>query len=207
MDAIEKYASLSVLVVDDSQHMRLLLKSMLRALGVAMVYAVASADEATGSLRTFLPDILLVDWMMEGMNGIELAQYIRRSEDSLNPYMPIIMVTGHGDRKSIVEARDAGVNEFLVKPLSTQALAERLAAIVDHPRSFVRTKSYFGPERRRQQTSRLGERREHAITVITPQEIERFVSEVRARMADGPVARVQKKATIGLSEHNGDEFS
>jgi two-component system, chemotaxis family, chemotaxis protein CheY len=208
MDAVEKYAALSVLAVDDSPHMLLLLKSMLRGLGVGTVHSVASADEAIGFLRTCLPDVLLVDWMMEGMTGIELARYIRRSEDSLNPYMPMIMVTGHGDKNSIVEARDAGVNEFLVKPLSTDALAEKLAAVVDHPRPFVRTKSYFGPDRRRQDAWPLtGERRQRAITITTPAEIEHFVNEVRARLAEGPVARVRIKPAGAHTEHTDKEIS
>lgn len=196
MRETDKYGALSALVIDDNEHMRVLLKSLLRALGVGTIHAVASAKEAIKFLRTCLPDVLLVDWMMEGMTGIELAWHIRNSHDSLNPYIPIIMVTGHGDKETVVAARDAGVNEFLVKPVSAQALAERLSSIVDHPRPFVRTKSYFGPDRRRQNIARKRrERRQGDIEVTTPEAIEYFVSLVRAKMADGPVIRVHKLAT------------
>lgn len=204
----DKYTSLSVLAVDDNEHMRLLLRSMLRKLGIGTVYSAACAEEAIELLRTCLPDILLVDWMMEGMSGIELARYIRKNADSLNPYMPIIMVTGHGDKRTVVEARDAGVNEFLVKPVSAQALAERLAAIVERPRPFVQTKSYFGPDRRRQKTSRnRGERRQGNIRLITLEEIEHFVSDVRARMAKAPVVDLPE-AVPGdqRPEHHGQEI-
>jgi two-component system, chemotaxis family, chemotaxis protein CheY len=196
MPETDKYGALSALVVEDNEHMRLLLKSILRALGVGTVDAVPSAKEAIEFLRTCLPDVLLVDWMMEEMTGIELARHIRNSPDSLNPYIPIIMVTGHGDKETVVAARDAGVNEFLVKPVSARALAERLTSIVDHPRPFVRTKSYFGPDRRRQKLPRKRrERRQGDIDVITPEAIECFVSLVRARMAERPVIRVDKLAT------------
>lgn len=60
------------------------------------------------------------------------------------------MLTGYTEHQQVVEARDAGVNEFLAKPISAKPLYQRLAAIIDNPRSFVRTKSYFGPDRRRQ---------------------------------------------------------
>lgn len=191
-----KYASLSVLVVDDSEPMRLLLWSMLRAFDVGTIHAVGSGREAIQFLRFNVPDIVLVDWMMEGMTGMELAMHIRRSPESLNPYVPIVMITGHGDKLTVVEARNAGVHEFLVKPLSAVALAERLASIVDNPRGFVRTKTYFGPDRRRHQApGQRRERRRTDIEVIPPEQIADFIAQVRAMMADGPIARVNERKT------------
>jgi DNA-binding response OmpR family regulator len=98
------------------------------------------------------PDVLILDWMMEGMTGIDLAKMIRTSAASPNPFVPIIMLTGHTSPERVRQARDFGVNEFLAKPVSVNAVMTRLSAVIEHPRPFVRTKVYFGPCRRRRGT-------------------------------------------------------
>jgi DNA-binding response OmpR family regulator len=74
---------------------------------------------------------------------------IRQPGSSGNPYVPIIMLSGHSERKRIVTARDAGVTEFLAKPISAKALYERILSVVASPRPFIKTQTYFGPDRRR----------------------------------------------------------
>ena len=59
------------------------------------------------------------------------------------------MMTGHSERSRVVEARDAGVTEFVAKPLTAKSVLERMQAVIFHPRPFVRTATYFGPDRRR----------------------------------------------------------
>ena len=91
---------------------------------------------------------------------------VRSGEDSPNPYVPIIMLTGHTELHRVCEARDAGVNEFLAKPISAKALYSRVASIIEFPRPFIRTKSYFGPCRRRRNLGAprgMKERREDEI--------------------------------------------
>jgi two-component system chemotaxis response regulator CheY len=73
---------------------------------------------------------------------------VRNSSDSKNPYLPIIMMTGFADRPRVCEARDAGVTEMVVKPVTARSVIDRLTAVVFHPRPFVRTEDYFGPRRR-----------------------------------------------------------
>jgi DNA-binding response OmpR family regulator len=63
--------------------------------------------------------------------------------------LPIIMMTGHSEKSRVVEARDAGVTEFVAKPLTAKAVLERIQAVIYRPRPFVRTATYFGPGRRR----------------------------------------------------------
>jgi DNA-binding response OmpR family regulator len=74
---------------------------------------------------------------------------IRQPGANANPYVPIIMLTGHSEKKRVVSARDAGITEFLAKPISAKALYERILNVVANPRPFIKTKSYFGPDRRR----------------------------------------------------------
>jgi CheY-like chemotaxis protein len=81
--------------------------------------------------------------------GLEFVHFLRNDPASPNPYMPIIMLTGHGDRDRVREARDAGVNTFMAKPISAKAMYERLVWMINHPLPFLRTNDYFGPDRRR----------------------------------------------------------
>ncbi len=74
---------------------------------------------------------------------------VRFGDDSPIPKVPIIMLTGHTDLHRVCEDRDAGVNEFLAKPISVQTLCSRLVSLIEYPRPFIRTKTYFGPCRRR----------------------------------------------------------
>ena len=82
-------------------------------------------------------------------DGLELAQMIRQPESKGNPYAPIIMLTGHSEKRRVTVARDAGVTEFLAKPISAKGLYQRILNVVANPRPFIKTKTYFGPDRRR----------------------------------------------------------
>lgn len=86
---------------------------------------------------------------MEPTEGLTFVKYMRNDPQSPNPYVPIIMLTGHGDRDRVCEARDAGVNMFMSKPISAKAMYERLIWMINHPLPFIRTSDYFGPDRRR----------------------------------------------------------
>src|ERR1700733_628928 len=139
-----KFDRLRILVVDDNQHMRKLVMTILQAFGTSQIFEAADGDAAWAILRDASPDVILLDWMMEGMNGIDLAKMIRTSAASPNPFVPIIMLTGYTNLDCVRHARDAGINEFLAKPVSVKSVLSRLIAVIEHPRSFVRTKTYFG---------------------------------------------------------------
>jgi two-component system, chemotaxis family, chemotaxis protein CheY len=140
---------ITVLIVDDNAHMRVIIKELLRAAGVQEIKEASDPIEAFEFLKTVPVDLLLADLSMPIIDGVEFTQMIRTSSDSPNPFLPIIMVTGHSERSRVNAARDAGVNEFLVKPVTAKSLMDRITAVVNHPRSFVRSPTYFGPDRRR----------------------------------------------------------
>lgn len=129
--------------------MRSLIKELLKSAGVADVREAGDPIDAFELLRTVPVDILLVDLSMPMIDGVEFVKMIRTSADSPNQFLPIIMITGHSEKSKVFAARDAGVNEFLVKPINAKSLMARLAAIVENPRSYVRAGGYFGPDRRR----------------------------------------------------------
>jgi len=142
--------NMNVLVLDDNRHMRSLVQSILHALGVKNIREAGDAAEAFKELQHFHADIIIVDWHMEPLDGLDFVRLVRTAKDSPNPYVPIIMLSGYTEYRRVTEARDAGVNEFLAKPISAKALYQRFAMIIDNPRPFIRTKTYFGPDRRRQ---------------------------------------------------------
>jgi two-component system chemotaxis response regulator CheY len=144
-----RFDRLKLLVVDDNPHMRKLVVTILQAFGISQISQSADADNAWKILKETNPDVIILDWMLERSNGLELVEMIRTSAASPNPFVPIIMLTGHTDVDRVRQARDAGVNEFLAKPVSVKAILSRLIAVIEHPRPFVRTKMYFGPCRRR----------------------------------------------------------
>jgi CheY-like chemotaxis protein len=140
---------LKALVVEDNQHMRALLRALMSALGITTVYEATNGDDAFEILRDRKPDVILTDLSMKPINGIEFTLQVRNATSSPNPYIPIIMVTGHTERHRVEAARDAGVTEILAKPITAQNLFSRIGEIVDHPRPFVKSVDYFGPDRRR----------------------------------------------------------
>lgn len=138
-----------ILVVDDNVHMRKLVATILQAFGTDQIHEAADGERAWVVMRDSNPDVVVLDWQMEGMSGLEFAKQVRTSPQTPNPFVPIIMLTGHTHIEQVRQARDAGVNEFLAKPVSVKAILSRLISVIEHPRPYVRTKSYFGPCRRR----------------------------------------------------------
>ncbi len=141
--------SLKVMIIDDNRHMRLLVKSIINVLGILDVAEAENGAEAFKALEEFEADLIIVDWKMSPMDGVQFTHRIRNDDDSPNIYVPIIMLTGHTEVERVTEARDAGVTEFLAKPVSALQLFQRIRAIIEVPRQYVRTADYFGPDRRR----------------------------------------------------------
>lgn len=141
--------ALDILLVDDNPYMRRIVGAVLRGAGVKNVREVGDGSEALTQMRDAPADIAIVDFAMFPLDGVQFTKLVRNSPDSPNPFLPIIMMTGYAERSRVMEARDAGVTEFVVKPVTAKALLDRLNAVIFHPRPFIRTETYFGPDRRR----------------------------------------------------------
>lgn len=144
------FSKLQCLVVDDNRNMRVLTKTILHSLGIKITREAEDGADAIKELSTFAADFVIVDWVMNPLDGIDFVRLVRNASDSPNIYLPIIMLTGHTETSRIKEARDAGVTEILAKPISIKSLCMRIVEIIDNPRQFVRTANYFGPDRRRE---------------------------------------------------------
>ena len=139
---------LSVLVVDDDLNMHAIVKALLNAMRITKIKFCADVPKAFDTMYNSCPDIIITDWAMRPLDGLDFTRMVRRCN---TPYVPIILLTGHTDMRRVIEARDAGVNEFLAKPVSIMSLHSRIVSIVKTPRPFIRTEMFFGPDRRRRQ--------------------------------------------------------
>ncbi len=144
-----RYDLLKILLVDDNHYMRVLLAEILRAIGVKDIYEANDGAEGLQMMRDNNIDVVMTDLSMQPLDGIDFVRLLRNSPDSPNQLAPVIMITGHSTYARVNEARDAGVNEFLAKPLTARGVIERLHQVVDNPRPFIKSDDYFGPDRRR----------------------------------------------------------
>lgn len=145
--------AVKVLIVDSNRFMRQIIRQVLHAINIRKIQEAADSGEAFKILKTFDADIVTVDYQVSPLDGIEFAKMVRTAEDSPNPFVPIIMVTAYSEKAIVCQSRDAGIDEFLAKPISAQSLYARIVAIIDRRRPFVRCKSYFGPDRHRRDDS------------------------------------------------------
>src|SRR5476649_1133824 len=129
--------------------MRVLLAEILKAVGVRDIHEAGDGAAGLQMLRNHPIDIIMTDLSMQPLDGIDFVRLLRRSPDSPNQMCPVIMITGHSTMGRVLEARNAGVNEFLAKPLTARGVVERITQVVDNPRPYVKTAEYFGPDRRR----------------------------------------------------------
>ena len=154
--------SLGVLVVDDSQYMRKIVRNLLLNVGVKEVFEASDGVAGLEAIRTIEPDIVVLDWGLPLLNGAELVRIVRSPDVFPVPHVPIIMLSSHADRSRVIEASQIGVNEYLVKPVSAKSLLDRIVSILANPRPIVRVGGYYGPEPRRQFTDPIRK------PVITP---------------------------------------
>jgi CheY-like chemotaxis protein len=145
-------SALRILVVDDNRHAAELVRSILEGVGAQGVRHESTAHGAFRQMQEEVIDLVILDQNLgAGGEGIELARRLRKDPRSPNPFVPIVMLTGHADARLVRAARDVGVSEFLVKPFTAAGLLKRIEALTFQPRAFVRAADYFGPDRRRRE--------------------------------------------------------
>lgn len=150
--------ALTILVVDDNPQMRAIIGAVLGGAGVRNIYYADNGEKALELIDTLPIDIVYLDHEMPRMNGLETLRALR-SRRGDERFTPVIMVTGHSDIVRITAARDHGVNEFLGKPVTARNLLNRLEAVILHPRPFLESSGFFGPDRRRRASPDAPKRR------------------------------------------------
>ena len=121
--------NMKILIVDDFSTMRRIIKNLLRDLGFTNTQEADDGNTALPMLRGGNFDFLITDWNMPGMSGVDLLREVRKDEKLAD--LPILMVTAEAKRDQIIEAAKAGVNGYVVKPFTAQALKDKIEKIFE----------------------------------------------------------------------------
>tara|TARA_R110000868_G_scaffold56866_11_gene176153 strand:+ start:211 stop:1305 length:1095 start_codon:yes stop_codon:yes gene_type:complete len=180
---------ISLMVLEDNEYMLDILANSLKRMGFTRIQKFKNGKEAVEYLKLTAKgfgaavepiDIVISDLIMSPVNGLHLLQWLRDDKASPSRFMPFIMLSGAADRANVEQAREHGVNDFMAKPFSVDNIYKVLQRIIDAPRQFVTTQTYFGPCRRR--SSKAGppngmERRKpdesHATIVYSKDKVEK----------------------------------
>ena len=120
---------MNILIVDDFSTMRRIIKNLLRDLGFTNTSEADDGTTALPMLQTGKFDFLVTDWNMPGMQGIDLLKAVRSDPELAS--LPVLMVTAESKRDQIVEAAQAGVNGYVVKPFTAATLKEKIDKIFE----------------------------------------------------------------------------
>ena len=151
-------SKIGVLVVEKQAPMRTLLRQVLREFGVEKIEDAMTPEVGFERFNETTPDLVMVDWAPD-FDGLKLVQRIRTDEESVFPQVPVIMVTAFNETNYIFEALDAGMTEYMTKPISAKLLYLRIVSVIENKRSFIRAGEFIGPDRRRRKSIFGGQNR------------------------------------------------
>lgn len=144
------YREIEIVILDDNRLVIEILRQVLKELGANRLASFTNPYDALECFSARRIDIAFIDLIMPHMDGFEITQMVRNANDIVNRMMPIVMVTGHADLRTVKRAINFGVDEIIGKPFAPKALQQRLDSVLFYPRRYIRTQSgYFGPDRRR----------------------------------------------------------
>lgn len=144
-----KLDKVHILVVEDLTPMQQIMKDLLLSLGVGKVSLANNGIDGYQKYCREKPDMIITDWHMPEMDGLQFTRKIRTSKNSPNRTIPILMMTGYCSPGRISRSRDVGVTEFIAKPFTAKNLAKRIEHLIKSPRHFIITPQFVGPDRRR----------------------------------------------------------
>jgi len=164
----------TALIVEDFSFIAQILSLSLQEMGVGNVMTAENGALAQNKIQAFNSlqndksiDVIILDWLMPVMDGKELIKWIRAHKKDTIKFIPIVVCSGYTSEKLVFETRDLGANEVIVKPVSASEIARRIQYVINKPRPFVQSKTFFGPDRRRQNKRFEGENKR----IAKPQDI------------------------------------
>lgn len=188
-------SGLTALVLDENHYERGISLDQLRMMGFGRVVGAANTAEAWDALMRENPHIMLMEWLDRSGNALDFVRRVRLSEDLPNRALSVFMLTSRGSQADVEQARRAGADGFLRKPISALALQQRVRRVVTNPQPFVVTASYVGPCRRRKRAdlNYLGplRRLDDAAAQVSHDEEE---LNLKAELARARVAALEVKA-------------
>jgi two-component system, chemotaxis family, chemotaxis protein CheY len=144
-----KLNQFSVMIIDDDQLVQKLVVDVLKNLGFGKTLRANDGKSALRALESSVVDFIFLDWRMPEMTGPEFIRLVRSGKSRVNPFIPIIMLTGNAEVHQVIEARNMGANDYLIKPFTVKQITKRIIELVDNPREFIAAPRYTGPCRRR----------------------------------------------------------
>ncbi len=160
-----------ILIADNDNNLGTLLLQVLQRMGFTNTKLVRDGHAAMRVLEQETKDILITEWQLQNLDGIELTNHIRHSMESVDRLLPIIMMTARAEKQDVEEARDAGITEFVVKPYNSVTVFKRIQQVIDNPRAFLLAGDYVGPDRRRRSLTVELERRTRFPSVVLPEDV------------------------------------
>jgi two-component system chemotaxis response regulator CheY len=136
------------LIVDPAGHSKTLLRRLLVNLGASQVFAVSSTEEALLTLRKDSFNIVFCDELVGPLDPFAFMKALRRDLETRDVTVPVVLVSAGADIAKIKAARDAGMNDVIVKPVSAMTIERKLQSLIHAPRPFVTAKAFVGPDRR-----------------------------------------------------------
>ena len=143
------FSNLQFMLVDSDVHMRTTITDVLRKFGVRGVAEVDDGEAALNILDQVNPDIILTEYELPKLDGLDLVKKIRRESQEVHRVKPIIILSAHTQQDQVLAARDAGATEYLAKPVDSTTIYKRICSVVVKPRPFIELESFAGPDRRR----------------------------------------------------------
>lgn len=161
-------AKLTFLVLDDNPNMAAIMRVVLKGFGADKMFEASSAADAFQMVRRHGVDLAFVDYNLGGMDGLAFLRLMRTAQDSPNPYLPMIMLSAYSEQHRVEAARDAGAHDFLVKPVTPIEVYRKILTVIEHPRSFIRSETFFGPDRRRHEDAAYAGPERRAAAAAAP---------------------------------------
>ena len=140
-------SQVEVVVVDDCPIMLKLLGLILNSMDIKKLHCTTDPVRALEEVSKYRPHLVITDLFMDSIDGVTVTKAIRCSQDAELRCTPIFVLSGFTDLEHVLQARDAGVNEVLAKPVSTRTIYRRICNLIERPPKFIETASYFGPDR------------------------------------------------------------
>jgi len=140
---------INVMVLDGDSRMLEIERNVLRGVGFTHVFMARDGEEGLRIMAKHDISLVITDWNMHPMDGIEFIKHVRGRTESPHCYVPIILLTAQADPVDVIVARDSGITEFVVKPFTVSALVDRIVAVINNPRSFILAPTFRGHDRRR----------------------------------------------------------
>jgi len=138
------------LILDDTPHSSAMIKDTVLSLGMKPIRVISTIDEAKKSVLSENLSVIIMEMKLENESTLELVNWLRKINNQ-NKTVPIIALTQNATKELVTSARDTGVSEFVLKPFTSAALSSAILSVMKHPRNFIITRNYAGPDRRRKE--------------------------------------------------------